>query len=46
MLPRMCIALCATEGLPFAPKTALGVCASETGGQLALGPEERIRQEE
>lgn len=25
-----CVALCFTEGLPFVPKTVLGVCAKET----------------
>lgn len=35
-----------TEGLPFVPKTALGVCGSEAGGRLTLELETRVRQEE
>lgn len=43
---RMRIALGVTEGLPFVPKTALGICATEAGRRLALGLETRIRQEQ
>lgn len=42
-----CVALCFTEGLPFVPKTVLSVRSRrQTSRRLALGLEERIRQEE